>query len=118
MSETSGEFGIAVGIAGLGSLATFVYRDQLGRMPPRTRPTPTTAALDSLAGAVRAATTLPGAAGHELVDGRAGRLHDEPRRRRRRRRRPLRRCCAVIALRVLRVSPLRGSGRLASDRLA
>ena len=43
MSETSGEFGIAVGIAGLGSLATFVYRDHLGavcRRPPLGVPAP------------------------------------------------------------------------------
>ncbi|WP_020141974.1 MFS transporter [Terracoccus sp. 273MFTsu3.1] len=65
MSETSGEFGIAVGIAGLGSLATFVYRDQLA--PYSDAHSGSAAALDSLAGAVRAATTLPAEAAHGLV---------------------------------------------------
>ena len=67
MSETSGEFGIAVGIAGLGSLATFVYRDQLGPYAGTHPGEATTAAFDSLSGAVRAATTLPAEAGRELV---------------------------------------------------
>ena len=67
MSETSGEFGIAVGIAGLGSLATFVYRDQLAPYAATHVGSATTAALDSLAGAVRTATTLPADAAHELV---------------------------------------------------
>ena len=67
MSETSGEFGIAIGIAGLGSLATFVYRDQLMPYAAAHAGGTTTAALDSLAGAVRTATTLPAAAAHELL---------------------------------------------------
>ena len=67
MSETSGEFGIAVGIAGLGSLATFVYRDQLAPYAATHVGGATTAALDSLAGAVRTATTLPAGAAHALV---------------------------------------------------
>jgi MFS transporter, DHA2 family, multidrug resistance protein len=67
MSETSGEFGIAVGIAGLGSLATFVYREQLAPYAVAHPGSATTAALDSLAGAVRAATTLPAEAANGLV---------------------------------------------------
>jgi DHA2 family multidrug resistance protein-like MFS transporter len=67
MSETSGEFGIAVGVAGLGSLATFVYRDQLGPYAASHASGATTSALDSLAGAVLGASPLPAAAGRELV---------------------------------------------------
>jgi DHA2 family multidrug resistance protein-like MFS transporter len=67
MSETSGEFGIAVGIAGLGSLATFVYRDELRPYAAEHAPSASTVALDSLAGAVQAASALPGAAGRELA---------------------------------------------------
>jgi len=67
LSETSGEFGIAVGIAGLGSLATFVYRDQLAPYAAEHSGNATTAALDSLAGAVRTATTLPAEAARGLV---------------------------------------------------
>lgn len=67
MSETSGEFGIAVGIAGLGSLATFVYRDELSPYAAEHAPGAATVALDSLAGAVQAAAALPGAAGRELL---------------------------------------------------
>ena len=67
MSETAGEFGIAVGVAGLGSLATFVYRDQLQPYAAEHASSATTVALDSLAGAVQAVSTLPGAAGRELL---------------------------------------------------
>jgi DHA2 family multidrug resistance protein-like MFS transporter len=67
MSETSGEFGIAVGVAGLGSLATFVYRDQIGPYAAEHSSSATTAALDSLSGAVHAAAGLPEAAARELV---------------------------------------------------
>jgi DHA2 family multidrug resistance protein-like MFS transporter len=67
MSETSGEFGIAVGIAGLGSLATFVYRGQLEPYAAEHASSASTVALDSLAGAVQAAGSLPVAAGRELV---------------------------------------------------
>jgi DHA2 family multidrug resistance protein-like MFS transporter len=67
MSETSAEFGIAVGIAGLGSLATFVYRGQVGAYAAAHPSGATTAALDSLSGALQSAGTLPAAAAHELV---------------------------------------------------
>src|SRR6478672_6361458 len=67
MSETSGEFGIAVGIAGLGSLATFVYRGQFAPFAADHASGATASALDSLAGAVRAAATLPADAARELV---------------------------------------------------
>jgi DHA2 family multidrug resistance protein-like MFS transporter len=67
MSETSGEFGIAVGVAGLGSLATFVYREQLSPYAAGHSSSATSAALDSLTGAVHAAAGLPEAAARELV---------------------------------------------------
>ncbi|MER7072359.1 MFS transporter [Terrabacter sp. NPDC000476] len=64
LSETSAEFGIAVGVAGLGSLATLVYRGALG---PYAGTRDAGAALDSLAGALRVADGLPGPAGRELA---------------------------------------------------
>lgn len=64
LSETSAEFGIAVGVAGLGSLATLVYRGALG---PYAGAHDAHAALDSLAGALRVADVLPGPAGRELA---------------------------------------------------
>jgi DHA2 family multidrug resistance protein-like MFS transporter len=67
MSETSAEFGIAVGVAGLGSLATFVYRDQLTPYAAGHASGATSSALDSLAGALQAAGSLPVAAADELV---------------------------------------------------
>lgn len=61
--ETSGEFGIAVGIATLGSLATFVYRGQVDDGLPTNLPSGLAAAMhESLAVAVNA-TTRP-----DLVD--------------------------------------------------
>jgi DHA2 family multidrug resistance protein-like MFS transporter len=62
ISETSGEFGIAVGIAALGSLGTFVYRHQL----PDTVPA---VARESITAAVAAAQRVPGRLGTELLDG-------------------------------------------------
>jgi DHA2 family multidrug resistance protein-like MFS transporter len=56
VNETAGEFGIAVGIATLGTLATVVFRVQLG------------SGFDSLAAALSRATELGGDAGAELAD--------------------------------------------------
>jgi DHA2 family multidrug resistance protein-like MFS transporter len=67
MSETSAEFGIAVGVAGLGSLATFVYRGRLGPFATEHASSATSQALDSLPGALRAAAALPGEAGRALA---------------------------------------------------
>ena len=67
LSETSGEFGIAVGVAGLGSLATFVYRDQLVPFAAAHPGLDTASALDSLAGALHSAVSLPGQVGADLV---------------------------------------------------
>jgi DHA2 family multidrug resistance protein-like MFS transporter len=58
MSETSGEFGIAIGIAVLGSLGTAVYRSQV--TPPADTPAELGAATrDTLASAAAAAEQLP-----------------------------------------------------------
>ena len=67
LSETSGEFGIAVGVAGLGSLAAFVYRGELQPYAAEHPSSATTVALDSLAGAAQAAAHLPAAAASELL---------------------------------------------------
>ncbi|CAM3811014.1 MFS transporter [Kibdelosporangium persicum] len=56
MSETSAEFGIAMGIAVFGSIGTAVYR---GEVPAGTP--------DSLAGALDAAAQLPGPAAESLI---------------------------------------------------
>ncbi|WP_246147665.1 MFS transporter [Nonomuraea turkmeniaca] len=53
LSETSGEFGVAVGVAAMGSLATAVYR---GELPDRL---PVEAARESITAAVTATRDLP-----------------------------------------------------------
>nr|WP_232827455.1 MFS transporter [Jiangella endophytica] len=67
VSETSGEFGIALGIAMLGSLGTAVYRSEL-TIPAGTPAELATAAQDSLAGAAVAAAQLPGDVAAPLLD--------------------------------------------------
>ncbi|MFI7110887.1 MFS transporter [Nonomuraea sp. NPDC050227] len=54
LTETSGEFGVAVGVAALGSLGTAVYR---GRLPEHL---PVEAVRESISVAVTAAKDLPG----------------------------------------------------------
>jgi DHA2 family multidrug resistance protein-like MFS transporter len=67
LNATSGEFGIAFGIASLGTLAAFLYRSTLA-------PTPSvpidaaTAAREGIAAALVAASQLPAPAGAELVE--------------------------------------------------
>lgn len=58
MSESSGEFGIALGIALLGSVGTAAYQSQMSGTPGES----------SLAGAVAAAESLPAAEGGALLD--------------------------------------------------
>ncbi|WP_433438525.1 MFS transporter [Nonomuraea sp. CA-141351] len=53
LSETSGEFGVAVGVAALGSLGTAIYRGQLPQHLP------VEAARESITAAVTAAKDLP-----------------------------------------------------------
>ncbi|WP_033288919.1 MFS transporter [Amycolatopsis jejuensis] len=66
MSETSAEFGIAMGIAVFGSIATAVYRDRI-EVPSSIPAAATAEATDSMAGALHAGSTLPGPLGEQLV---------------------------------------------------
>lgn len=60
VSETSGELGMALGVAVVGSAGTVVYRNQMtGVLPAEASAEVTEAARDSLAGAVSAAEALP-----------------------------------------------------------
>ncbi|HEY8474892.1 MAG TPA: MFS transporter [Natronosporangium sp.] len=67
LSETSGEFGIAIGIAALGSLGTAIYRSQL-TVPEGTPAEVGAAARDSLAGAVAVAEQLPAGFASALLE--------------------------------------------------
>ncbi|MEV8443738.1 MFS transporter [Actinosynnema sp. NPDC051121] len=64
MSETSAEFGIAMGIAVFGSVGTAVYRDRIA-VPAQVPADAAALATDSMAGALQAAAGLPG----PLADG-------------------------------------------------
>jgi DHA2 family multidrug resistance protein-like MFS transporter len=68
ISETSGEFGVALGVATLGSLATVVYRAHLA-IPAGTPAPAGQAARQSLTAAIATAHELPGTLGAELLDG-------------------------------------------------
>jgi DHA2 family multidrug resistance protein-like MFS transporter len=66
--ETSGEFGVAVGIATLGSLATYVYRSQVADGVPAGVPADVASAVnESLADAVGAVQQTSGQLGTELL---------------------------------------------------
>jgi len=67
ISETSGEFGIAVGIAVLGSLATAVYRANLV-LPEGISAATEHAARQGITAATGAAQQLPAALGADLLD--------------------------------------------------
>jgi DHA2 family multidrug resistance protein-like MFS transporter len=69
MGETSGELGIALGVATLGSVGTAVYRDQLtARLPGEVPAAAAQAAREGIAGAVSVAHHLPGQLAGALVD--------------------------------------------------
>ena len=69
VSETGGEFGIAVGVATLGSLATVVYRGRFEDSVPASVPSDVAAtAHDSVSAAAATAATLPGDTGTALLD--------------------------------------------------
>jgi DHA2 family multidrug resistance protein-like MFS transporter len=73
ISETSSEFGGALGIAVLGSIATAVYRERVaGALPGGVPPEAAEAARDTLGGAVAAAGGLPGPLGAELLEASRG----------------------------------------------
>jgi DHA2 family multidrug resistance protein-like MFS transporter len=68
LNETSGEFGIALGIATLGTLATFIYRIELSDHLALSVPSQAAAAAQqSLAAALATASQLPAAAGTDLL---------------------------------------------------
>jgi DHA2 family multidrug resistance protein-like MFS transporter len=68
LSETSAEFGGALGIAILGVIGTSIYRGQLtGAVPAGTPPATAAAARDTLGGAVAAAGQLHGQPGRVLL---------------------------------------------------
>lgn len=69
MSETSSEFGLALGIATLGSAAAIVYRHRVRRDLPDDVPARVAdAAEESLVGAAGAGPRLPGRLAAEVVD--------------------------------------------------
>ena len=69
ISETSSEFGGALGIAVLGAVGTAVYRGQMDdALPAGVPPESAEAARDTLGAAVAAAGELPARLGVELVD--------------------------------------------------
>ena len=68
MSESSGEFGIALGVAALGSVGTAVYRSQV-TVPAGVPAESAATARESLAGAVSAAGQLPTPLDTELLEG-------------------------------------------------
>jgi DHA2 family multidrug resistance protein-like MFS transporter len=73
ISETSSEFGGALGIAVLGSIATAVCRNRVaGTLPTGVPPEAAWAARDTLGGAVVAAGGLPGSLGAELLEASRG----------------------------------------------
>jgi DHA2 family multidrug resistance protein-like MFS transporter len=67
LPATSGEFGIALGIATLGSVASAVYRDRL-TIPAGVPAEAADTARESIAGGVAAAADLPGALGNALLE--------------------------------------------------
>ena len=67
LSETSGEFGIAFGVASIGSIGTAVYRDQL-TVPSGVPATAAAEATEGIEGAVRVAGHLPGPMGADLLE--------------------------------------------------
>jgi MFS transporter, DHA2 family, multidrug resistance protein len=73
ISETSSEFGGALGIAVLGSIATAVYRDRVtGALPAGVPPEAAAAARDTLGGAVAAARGLTGPPSTGLLEASRG----------------------------------------------
>jgi MFS transporter, DHA2 family, multidrug resistance protein len=69
LSETCGEFGVAMGVAALGSLATVVYRSRMdGLVPAGTPVAAAHSARESLTAALSTAATLPGETGAALAN--------------------------------------------------
>jgi DHA2 family multidrug resistance protein-like MFS transporter len=69
LSETSTEFGGALGIAVLGSVGAAVYRGEVaGAIPAGVRPEDAEVARHTLGGAIAVAERLPGQVGPDLLD--------------------------------------------------
>ncbi|MBB4931492.1 DHA2 family multidrug resistance protein-like MFS transporter [Lipingzhangella halophila] len=69
VSETSGELGVSLGIALMGSVSTAVYRTEVsGSVPAGVPPEEAETAHDTLGGAVAVAERLPAAQASELLD--------------------------------------------------
>jgi MFS transporter, DHA2 family, multidrug resistance protein len=69
LSETSAEFGGALGIAVFGSIGVAIYRGAIeGAVPPGLPLQATEAASDTLGGAIEVAATLPGDLGPTLLE--------------------------------------------------
>jgi DHA2 family multidrug resistance protein-like MFS transporter len=69
IQETGGEFGVALGVALMGSLSTFVYRGRIAELAPAGLPADAAAAThDGVATAVAAAQSLPGALSAQLTE--------------------------------------------------
>ncbi|MDX3639990.1 MFS transporter [Streptomyces sp. MB09-02B] len=69
LSETSGELGVALGVAVLGSFGMAVYRDRLSdTAPDGLPPEAADTATNTVAGAVRISGELPGRLGEALAD--------------------------------------------------
>ena len=66
MSETSGEFGIALGVAVMGSVGAAVYRNQVD-VPAGVPTDAATVAGESITGAVTTAAQLPAGLGRDLL---------------------------------------------------
>jgi DHA2 family multidrug resistance protein-like MFS transporter len=67
LSETSGEFGVAMGVASLGSLATVVYRSHLS-LPWDVPATADRAAREGITEALGVARELPASLAADLLD--------------------------------------------------
>jgi DHA2 family multidrug resistance protein-like MFS transporter len=68
LQSTSGELGVALGIAALGSVGVAAYRDQVS-IPAEIAGTPAeAAATETVAGAIEVAQTLPAGVGQALAD--------------------------------------------------
>jgi DHA2 family multidrug resistance protein-like MFS transporter len=68
ISETAVELGGALGISVLGSLGVAIYRGDLAHLPAGLSPDAATIARDTLAGAVKVASSLPDSLGPAVLD--------------------------------------------------
>lgn len=67
LSETGSEFGIALGLATLGSVSTLVYRDELENLPQGVPPEAAEAVRDTLATALAVSEELPAQLGGQVA---------------------------------------------------